>query len=334
MNSTGSTPHIVCLETCHCDMPAFSFPHKWTSYYQTTPASPEVSSRLQTADIAITTVVPITPADLDACPNLKLVAVMATGMEWVDKQACKERGVMVINCPGSNIPAVSEHALAFYFAARKRIVELTNITRTTDLWIEKGTLRSRFTEGFPLGCAGECVGIIGYGMLGKRIETLMQAVGMGEVLIADRKGVAESDKRPGRTSFEEVLRRASVLVICCPRDPSTLDLIDEAELRLMRKEAIVINVARGGIVNEDALAKALKETWIASAATDVLTIEPGGRSTSPLLADDVPNLTVTPHLAWYAEQTLIRLQQLLKDGMEAYMAGHPIHVQVDNRELQ
>lgn len=332
MASTSRPLHVVCLETCHCDMPQLSFPHTYTGYYRTDLASLEVTSRLRDADIAITTVVPITPVDLDACPNIKLVAVWATGMDWVDKQAYQERGVTVINCPGSNIPAVSEHALAFYFAARKRIVEMTNLVRTTDEWVQKMTLTRRFTEGFPLGCAEETVGIIGYGMLGKKIESLMRAVGMGEVLIAERKDVEAGPERASRASFEEVLKRASVLVVCCPKDPSTIDLITETELRIMRKEAILINVARGGIVNETALANALKKRWIASAATDVLADEPGGKGTSPLLQDEVPNLTITPHLAWFASETIKRLQQLLKDGLEAYMAGQPIHVQVNGKK--
>lgn len=309
-------------------MPHLSFPHTFTGHYWTRPASPEVASRLRNAEIGITTVVPITPSDLDACPNLKLIAVWATGVEWVDKEGYKKRGVMVINCPGSNIPAVSEHALAFYFATRKRIVEMTSRVRTTNEWGQKGTLIPRFTEGPPLGCAQETVGIIGYGTLGKRIESLMKAVGMGEILVAERKGVEPNMTRALRTPIKEVLKKASVLVVCCPRDSSTIDLISESELRNMRKDAILINVARGGIVNEAALAKALTEHWIAGAATDVFANEPSGKGASPLLQDDVPNLTITPHLAWYASQTILRLQQLLKDGLEAYVAGQPINVQV------
>lgn len=322
-------PHIVCLETCHCEVPELPFPHKLTGYHSTPVASLEIASRLRDADIAVTSVVPILPSDLDTCPNLKLVVVWATGMDWVDKDAYQKRGITVINCPGSNIPAVSEHALAFYFAARKRLVEMTNLVRTTSEWVQKETLSRKFTEGFPLGCAGETVGIIGYGMLGKRIEALMKAVGMGEILIAERKGVDITPERVSRTPFDEVLKESSVLVVCCPRDPSTINLISKRELRMMRKEAILINVARGRIVNEAALAKALRQHWIASAATDVLADEPGGTGTSPLLHDDVPNLTITPHLAWYASETIMRLQQLLKDGLDAYMAGAPINVQVD-----
>ncbi|KAL9617752.1 MAG: hypothetical protein Q9160_007465 [Pyrenula sp. 1 TL-2023] len=325
-------PHIVCLETCHCEVPDLPFPHTFTGYHRTSAASPEIASRLRDADIAITTVVPILPSDLESCTNVKLVVVWATGMDWVDEEAYKKKGITVINCPGSNIPAVSEHALAFYFAARKRIVEMTNLVRTTDEWVQKETLTRKFTEGFPLGCAGETVGIIGYGMLGKRIETLMKAVGMGEILIAERKGVDTNTERPSRTPFDEILKRASVLIVSCPRETSTLDLITERELQMMRKEAILINVARGRIVNEAALAKALKEQWIASAATDVLADEPGGKGTSPLLQDDVPNLTITPHLAWYASDTIMRLQQMLKDGLQAYMAGKPIHVQVNGND--
>jgi lactate dehydrogenase-like 2-hydroxyacid dehydrogenase len=136
-----------------------------------------------------------------------------------------------------------------------------------------------------------------------------------------------------RMPFEEVVRSATVLVICCPRDASTVDLIGEKELRSMRKEAVVVNVARGGIVNEAALAKALTERWIAAAATDVLEREPGGRGTTPLLPlqGEVPNLTITPHVAWFAAQTMENLKILLKEGIEAWVAGKPINVVVQGR---
>jgi lactate dehydrogenase-like 2-hydroxyacid dehydrogenase len=133
-----------------------------------------------------------------------------------------------------------------------------------------------------------------------------------------------------RVPFEEVLSMVTVLVICCPRDASTIDLIGEEELREMRKEAIVVNVARGGIVNETALAKALTEGWIAAAATDVLETEPGGRGTTPLLPleGEVPHLTITPHVAWFAAQTMKNLKEGLKEGLEAWIAGKPINIVV------
>jgi lactate dehydrogenase-like 2-hydroxyacid dehydrogenase len=346
MKPSTDDPHIVCLETMHCPLPPLDFPHKLTEH-RDTPAH-LVADRLRTATIAITTVIPITPQIISQCPSLRLIAIWATGTEWLDHAYCAEHGICVINCPGTNIEAVSEHALAFYFAARRKVVEMDGAMKERRLdgesggeWVEKGTLIPRWEDvgGAPLSCGQEVVGIVGFGRLGRRIEVLCKGVGMGTVVVAGRKGVTglqngEEKAAMGvavqRMPFEEVLRTATVLVICCPRDASTIDLIGEAELRSMRKEAIVVNVARSVIVNETALAKALTEGWIAAAATDVLEKEPGGRGTTPLLPleGEVPNLTITPHVAWYAAQTMKNLKVLLKEALEGWMAGKPVNVVV------
>jgi len=258
--------------------------------------------------------------------------VIATGMDWVDKRYCAENGISVVNCPQSNIPAVSEHAMALFFASRRKIADLHMRTTTTDEWATVGTLKRRFAS-VPLSCSQETLGIIGYGALGKRIDMLAKRIGFGEVIIADRKG---ADKvRDGRVAFDEVLRRATTIMVCCPRDLSTINLICDAELKSMRKDALLINVARGGIVNEAALAQALREGWINSAATDVLEVEPGIRG-SPLLPRDgepVPNLTITPHLAWYAQETIKTLQRLLVEGVDGWVSGKPINVAVHEGKI-
>lgn len=318
--------HVVCLEECHCQIPRFSFPHTYKGYHNTTAS--EVIDRIKDATIIIATIVQVKPAMMDHAPKLKLLAVMATGMDWVDKDYCARRGISVISCPQSNLPAVSEHTLGLYFASRKKLVEVHNKTTTTDVWATEGTVTKKFFNGPPLSCSQEIMGIIGYGPLGKRIEMLARAVGFGDVIVSDRKGV--TDVRPTRVTFNDLLQQASTIVVCCPRDPSTINLIDEPELKLMRKDACLINVARGGIVNETALAKALREGWISCAATDVLEIEPGKRGT-PLLPTDghpVPNFIITPHIAWYAQETIRTLQRLLKEGVESWVSGKPINVAV------
>ena len=152
-----------------------------------------------------------------------------------------------------------------------------------------------------------------------------------KVLIAERKDSDSSgggggdhsapSQRPGRTSFLSTLQQSTVIVIAVPRLPSTLDAISTTELQSMQKNAILINVARGGIVSEHALARALREGWIAGAATDVFATEPAGRTTSPLLETDVPNLTVTPHLAWYAQSTQDARAKAVKEIVEGYANG-------------
>ena len=201
-----------------------------------------------------------------------------------------------MNCPGGNVDAVTEHFLGLYFAARKRVVQVHSLVTQTNEWVDKGTLTKLWPAGPPPGAKQEILGVMGYGTLGTRIVELARAVGFREVLVSERKNATEV--RLGRVSFEETLRRATVVGICLPKEQDTVDMIGETELKLMRPEALIINVARGGIVNEAALAKALREGWIAGAATDVLETEPAGLGTSPLIPDiskgeeEVPNLTI------------------------------------------
>lgn len=269
---------------------------------------------------------------------------MATGTDCVDKAAAAARGITVCNCPGTNVESVSEHALGLYFATRRRLVELSVATRDVDVpggpgrdseWKMKGSLRGRVGNP-PLTCCDETVGIIGYGAVGKRIHTLARALGMN-VLVAERKtSTSTSTPRPGRTSFEATLRKSTVLILCLPRSPETLNLISTPEFQSMasssspqsQNQTILINVARGGIVDEQALLDALKGGLISGAATDVYAIEPAGRGDSPLLSAEADglNLVLTPHLAWLAERTLRNLQDSVKRVVEGWYGGEVVNV--------
>ncbi|KAK5217961.1 hypothetical protein LTR99_003353 [Exophiala xenobiotica] len=317
--------HIVVLEGIHATMPPFSFPHTITIHQRTAPE--QVAKRIRDATIVIACVVPVTPADMDTAPHLGCLSVMAVGIHWVDKRDCAARNVTVTNCPAGNVDAVSEHFLGLYFATRKRIVQVHSKVTQTDEWREKGTLTKLWPTGPPLGCRQEVLAIMGYGTLGKRIAQLARAVGFGEVLVSERKNADATAVREGRVSFDEALKRASVIGLCLPKENDTVDLIAEKELKLMRPDALVINVARGGIVNEAALATALREGWIAGAATDVLEIEPAGAGSGPLTPDPakgeqpVPNLTITSHIAWFTQTTIETYQRLLKEGVEGWVNG-------------
>ena len=154
---------------------------------------------------------------------------------------------------------------------------------------------------------------------GKHIEKIAKALSI-TVLIADRKG--STTLRPGRTPFVDTLQKTTVLMIGCPLDENTRDMIGEEELNLMQSTASLINVARGGVVNEKALVKALKEGTIANAATDVFEIEPA-TSANPLILEAPPNLTVSPHIACYADASLENLQRIVKLNIEGFVEGRP-----------
>lgn len=321
--------HIVFLEAVHLPLAELPFEYTMDKYLRTQPE--EIAERIKPATIVISNIANVKPSDMDQAPHLQFLCVLATGMGWVDKDYCSKRGITVMHCPAANIDAVSEHFLALYFASRKRVTVIDQSVKTTPVgdpssWMSTNSLAKQvWPQGPTLGCKQESLGIIGYGALGQRIETFCRALGFAEVLIAERR--AASTIRPGRVAFDEVLARSTTLVLVCPREPSTINLIDEQELRSMRKDALVVNMARGGIVNEAALAKALKQGWIFGAATDVLDQEPGGPGTTPLLPDmskgeeAVPNLVISSHVAWITTGTIKLLQTISRDVLTAFVEG-------------
>ncbi|KAJ5623214.1 hypothetical protein N7490_011819 [Penicillium lividum] len=335
MSHEDAYHHIVAIEAIHYQIPEFDIPGKYTKDVHRWTEPSELIERIKDATIVITTTIRLNSDVLnaEATPKLRLIVIMATGTDCVDLAAAKARGILVCNCPGSNVDSVSEHAIGLYFATRRKFPTLHNATilvpealdRNTE-WKTNGSLRSRLARSDgrgPLLCSDEIVGIIGYGMLGKRIEALAKNLGM-KVNIAERKGVAP---RGDRITFEDALKESTVLFLCLPRGPETINLISTAEFKTMSPHALLINVARGGIVDEQALLEALKSGIIAGAATDVYAIEPCGRGDSPLLSSDAAelNLVLTPHLAWYAERTLCNLQAAAKATVEAWCLGRPIN---------
>ncbi|RFU26261.1 hypothetical protein B7463_g10078, partial [Scytalidium lignicola] len=306
MGSTSICHRIVALEGHFCDIPTLRLPesHSYTiTVYDKTPVS-EVAPRIKDAEILVITTIRLNAEILsESCsPHLRLIVAMASGTDCIDIEACKARGIMVCNSPRVNTAAVSEHAIALYFAARRKMVALHEATRRNQ-WKERGTLMGlmKDTEGkAPLTCGEEVMGIIGYGAIGRRIAEMAKMLGM-QVLISGRKG--SKDCPIDRTPFGEVLKKSTVLVLGLPRMKETTNLISIPELQTMRRDAIIINISRGGIVNEAALVVALKENLIAGAGIDVFEREPAGIENTPLLEEDVGdlNLTVTPHLAWYAD---------------------------------
>lgn len=155
---------------------------------------------------------------------------------------------------------------------------------------------------------------------------MCKALGM-KVQVAERKGALET--RPDRIGFDQVLRTSTIIILVCPLDPSTHNMISHQELSLLSPSTILINVGRGGIVNELALANALKEGKLGGAGIDVFETEPATKETCPLLAGDVPGLVVSPHIAWFSGQTVERTKVVIRDTIEAFVRGEPINVVVD-----
>ncbi|KAK9778904.1 putative Glycerate dehydrogenase [Seiridium cardinale] len=314
----GGQHKIVCLDAYMCAVPKFNFPHEYVEFDNTI-GEKQTIERAKDATIVITTRAGLTAETFSHCPRLEFIAVMGAGTNFLDTAAARKRNIPVCNCPSASAEAVAEHAFALYLAAKKRIVDLHHaILEGTD-W-PKYISGFRFYSSPPRVSRHETLGIIGYGGLGKNIETIAKALGM-KVLVAERKGVEGTNVRAGRTSFEEVLKSCTVLMIGCPLDDETRNMFTAIELQKMRKDGMLINVARGGIVNEDDLVKALNDGWIAAAATDVFVTEPATADTSPLIRNCPPNLTLSPHTAWYADVSIERLQVMIKSVVEGYVSG-------------
>jgi len=293
------------------------FAHTWTEYAKTAPG--EVVERLAGASIAIINKCPLPAAAVDLLPELKMVAVAATGTNIVDLDACRARGIVVSNIRGYAEQTVPEHVFALLLALSRNLIA----------WrasLQAG--RWQQSEQFCLfdhpirDLHGATLGLIGAGSLGSGVARLAEAFGM-RVLRAERKGA--SVVRPGYTAFATVLREADAISLHCPLNDETRHLIAVDELQAMKSSALLINTGRGGLVDEVALIRALGEGWIAGAGFDVITAEPPPAD-HPMLAPELlalPNFLLTPHVAWASRPAMQALADQLIDNIEAFVAGTP-----------
>ncbi|HEX8337982.1 MAG TPA: D-2-hydroxyacid dehydrogenase [Pyrinomonadaceae bacterium] len=287
-----------------------SFEHVWQDYSSTRPE--EVLERLEGATVAVVNKTRLRADVLERLPALKLIAVAATGTDNIDLESCRARGVEVRNVSGYARETVPEHVLMLALALSRNLVGF-RADVGAGLWqrAEQFCLHTREMRDLH----GSTLGIVGYGTLGRGVERLARAFGM-EVLISERRGAGEL--REGRTPFEEVLRRSDVLTLHVPLGAETRNLIGREELRLMKRAAILINCARGGVVDESALAAALRGGGLGGAGIDVLSTEPPDAN-NPLLDPDLPNLIVTPHVAWAGRQAQQALADRLIDNIEDFV---------------
>jgi glycerate dehydrogenase len=297
-------------DTLRAEIRPPAFAHEWREYGAT--RAEEVVERLAGASIAVVNKVEIKDAQLAQLPSLRLIAVAATGTDNIDLKSCRERGVAVSNVRGYATETLPEHVLMLMLALRRNLFNYRRDLRAGH-W--------QRAEGFALlthpirDLHGSTLGIIGYGALGRAVERLAHAFGM-RTLIAEHKGATSA--REGRTSFAEVLSRSDIITLHTPLNDQTHHLISAPELASMKPEAILINCARGGVVDEAALVEALRSGVIAGAGVDVLSREPP-REGNALLELDLPNLIVTPHVAWASRQAMQRLADQLIDNIEEFI---------------
>ncbi len=292
----------------------FDFPHTLSSYGTT--EAHETLERIRGADIVITNKVVISAQAFAENPQLKLVAVTATGVNNVDVEAAKQNGTAVCNIRAYGNESVAEHAF------------MMMITLMRNLPAYQRDVAAGLWENSPFFCHlgapmrdlnGKTLAIFGRGNIGKTLATYAQAFKMN-VVFAEHKNA--QSVRDGYVSFDEAIRSADVMSLNCPLTPQTANMIGEAELQQMKPGAILINCGRGGLVDEAALVAALKYGQIGGAGFDVLTQEPP-RDGNPLLRARLPNLIVTPHIAWASQEAANRLFDILLDNINRFVAGNP-----------
>lgn len=292
----------------------FDFPHTLSSYGTT--EAHETLERIRGADIVITNKVVISAQAFAENPQLKLVAVTATGVNNVDVEAAKQNGTAVCNIRAYGNESVAEHAF------------MMMITLMRNLPAYQRDVAAGLWENSPFFCHlgapmrdlnGKTLAIFGRGNIGKTLATYAQAFKMN-VVFAEHKNA--QSVRDGYVSFDEAIRSADVVSLNCPLTPQTANMIGEAELQQMKPGAILINCGRGGLVDEAALVAALKYGQIGGTGFDVLTQEPP-RDGNPLLKARLPNLIVTPHIAWASQEAANRLFDILLDNINHFVAGNP-----------
>ena len=284
-----------------------------TLHPQTAPE--QVAERLQGAQVAISNKVPLSAATFAACPELKLVLVTATGTNNVDLAAARAHGVMVSNCQGYGTPSVAQHCLMLLLALATRLPDYQR-----DVAAGRWQQASQFCllDHPIVELEGKTLGLLGHGELGGAVARLAEAFGM-HVLLGQLPG---RPPREDRIALHELLPQVDALTLHCPLNEQTRNLIGAAELALMKPQAFLINTARGGLVDEQALADALRRGHLGGAATDVLLQEPP-KDGNPLLAADIPRLIVTPHNAWGSREARQRIVGQVAENAAAFFAGAP-----------
>lgn len=288
----------------------------WSEYGTT--RTGEAVERAQGAQIIVVNKLPLSAGLLEGMPDLAMIAVTATGTDTIDKQYCKARGIVVSNARDYAVNTVPEHVFALMLALRRNIFAYSQAVGR-GRWQESGQFC--FFD-FPISdLAGGTLGIVGSGSLGSSVARLGEAFGM-DVIFADRKGAAKP--RPGFAAWDDMLATSDVISLHCPLTPETRGMIDTAAFERMARKPLLINTARGGLVDERALVDALTGGKISGAGFDVTSTEPMPDDHPFTSILDRPDFILTPHVAWASAQATQALADQVIGAIEAFIAGRPV----------
>jgi len=295
-----------------------TIPHEWTAYGHTSPD--EIVERARDVTILIVNKVPLRDPVLDQLPKLRFIAVAATGTDNVDVAACRRRGIPVSNVRAYAVHTVPEHAFALILSLRRSLPAYRDSV-AAGAWQRSGqfTLLSHPIRDLN----GATLGIIGEGAIGQAVADLGRAFGM-RVLFAAHKG--RRDMGPLYTPFDDVLERSEVLTLHCPLTPETRNLLGDAEFGRMKRRPLVINTARGGLIDEAALVRALESGLISGAAVDVVSVEPPPLDHPFMRLVGRPDFILTPHVGWASREARQAVADQVTACIEAFAAGRPQNV--------
>ena len=299
--------------------------------YDLTPVE-QIENRIKGFDIVITNKTPLTRKVLSAAKGVKFISVMATGTNVVDRDAARELGIPVSNCVAYGVDSVAQHVWSMILALHTNLLSYASDVNNGQ-WQKSGQFC--FLTHPIVELSGRTLGIIGYGSLGKAVAKVASVFGMN-VIVCQKIGEQKQGEQkqgeqkqgldqasPQRLPFAKFLEQADVISLHCPLTDETNNLFDHAVFEKMKSGAFLINAARGGIVNEADLAQALKSGILAGAAVDVLSVEPP-KSGNSLLDPNIPNLILTPHIAWGSVEARTRIIQQTAENIKAFMEGRSI----------
>ena len=281
-------------------------------------ATDEIQQRAAGAEVVLTNKTQLTAEILAGLPDLKLISVLATGVNVVDLDAARAQGITVCNVPGYSTPNVAQAVFAL-------LLELTNQTALHAAEVRAGHWSSCpdfcFWRGELVELDGRTLGLIGYGAIGRAVAAVGRALGMNVLAVRRRKGLDHGDTT--FTDISTIFRESDVISLHCPLTPETEKLVDASRLAVMKPTAYLINTARGGVVHEHDLAEALNSEQIAGAGLDVLSVEPPP-VTNPLLT--AKNCLITPHIAWASRAARQRLIEATSENIQSFLNEIPQNV--------
>ncbi|MDX1804375.1 MAG: D-2-hydroxyacid dehydrogenase [Alcanivorax sp.] len=290
---------------------------RWQFHGRTAPE--QRLARLAGCQVAITNKVVLDAEVLSQAPALRLICICATGTNNVDLAAARSCGITVCNVSGYAGASVVQHTLALMLSLATRCHQYAADVRAGE-WSRAGQFCLLTHPVMEL--AGKTLGIIGYGHLGQGVAQVAQALGM-QVRVAE--SLQGRDQPAGRVPLSQLLAEADVISLHCPLTTRTERLVNRSFLAQMKPGALLINTARGALVDEPALATALRSGRLGGAGLDVLSVEPPPAD-HPLLAADIPNLIITPHNAWISRECRQRLLDGVVDNIRQWQAGSPVNV--------